>query len=58
MQPFGGELVNLIGREIENCVVLECGESNSIREDRWSFTSFTPYFFIWLVEISKDNGMT
>jgi hypothetical protein len=58
MQPYGGEFVHLIGRKIGDRIVNESIGSANHRRARWSFTSITPDSFLWLGEVSADDGVT
>jgi hypothetical protein len=56
MQPASGEFVNLIGRYVGDRIVAETVDSDPPR--RWSFTDITPESFVWLGEVSHDQGKT
>ena len=56
MQPASGEFVNLIGRSVGDRIVGESVASDLPR--RWSFNDITPDSFVWLGEVSHDNGKT
>jgi hypothetical protein len=58
MQPYGGEFVNLIGRKVGERIVQEGSGSDHRRRERWSFTDITPDSFLWLGEVSLDDGLT
>lgn len=58
MQPYGGEFVHLIGRQVGDQIVQEGAGANPRRHARWSFTEITPDSFLWLGEVSFDDGAT
>jgi hypothetical protein len=58
MQPYGGEFVHLVGRQVGDRIVQEGGGSDANRRERWSFTEITPDTFLWLGEVSFDEGVT
>jgi hypothetical protein len=58
MQPEGGEFVHLLGRKIGDRIVQEGVGTDPRRRERWSFTDVTPETFVWLGEVSFDNGAT
>jgi hypothetical protein len=58
MQPYSGEFVHLVGRKVEDRIVQEGVGSDPRRRERWSFTDITPNAFLWLGEVSFDNGAT
>lgn len=58
MQPYGGEFVQLIGREIGDRIVQEGAGSDPSRRERWSFTDITRDSFVWFGEVSFDDGAT
>jgi hypothetical protein len=58
MQPYGGEYVHLIGRKLGDRIVQEGTGTDPQRRERWSFTEITPDSFVWLGEVSCDQGVT
>jgi len=58
MLPAGGEFVNLTGRKEGDRIVQEGVSSDPRRRERWSFTEITSDSFLWLGEVSFDNGAT
>jgi hypothetical protein len=58
MQPYGGEFVHLIGRKVGDRIVQEGVGPDEQRRERWSFTEITPVSFVWLGEVSFDEGVT
>lgn len=58
MQPSGGEFVHLTGRKVGDRIVQEGVGSDPRRRERWSFTEITSASFLWLGEVSFDNGAT
>jgi len=58
MQPYGGEFVHMVGRQVGDRVVQETIPAEGQRRERWSFTDITPDSFLWLGEVSTDNGAT
>ena len=59
MQPASGEYVYLLGRKVGDRIVGE--EVNSPVTDRrvrWSFRDITPDSFLWLGEVTSDDGVT
>ncbi len=58
MQPFGGEFVHLVGRKVGDRVVQEGAGSDPRRRERWSFTDIASGSFLWLGEVSFDDGTT
>lgn len=56
MQPYGGEFVHLIGRKVDDRIVLESIHPNSSTRLRWSFSEITPTSFLWRGEVSTDGG--
>ena len=58
VQPSGGEFVRLLGRKMGDAIVQEVVPSDAERRERWSFTDMTPGTFVWLDEVSLDNGAT
>jgi hypothetical protein len=58
MLPTGGEFVNLLGRRVGDRIVQEGTGSDTRRRERWSFTDITSTSFLWLGEVSFDNGIT
>lgn len=58
MQPHGGEFVHLLGRKVGDRIVQEGVGSDPVRRERWSFTDITPDSFLWLGEVSFDEGVT
>jgi hypothetical protein len=58
MQPYGGEFVHLLGRKVGDRIVQEGIAVDPARRERWSFVDITPVSFLWLGEVSFDNGMT
>lgn len=58
MQPYGGEFLHLLGRQIGDRIVQEGIDTVQNRRERWSFTEITPDTFVWLGETSSDNGAT
>lgn len=58
MQPYGGEFAHLLGRKMgERIVQLGIGKEAHQRL-RWTFTDITPNSFLWLGEVSNDEGAT
>ncbi len=58
MQPYGGEFVHLIGRQVGDRIVNEVIGADPSRRERWSFNEITPDSFLWLGEVSLDDGLT
>lgn len=58
MQPASGEFVHLLGRRVGDRIVQEGVGSDHRRRERWSFTNITPDSFLWLGEVSFDDGTT
>lgn len=58
MQPFGGEFAHMVGRRAEDRIVQEGTGVDPGRLYRWSFTDITPTSFLWLGEVSFDQGVT
>ena len=58
MQPASGEFVRLTGRKMGDRIVQEGVGSDPRRRERWSFTNITPTSFLWLGEVSFDEGAT
>ncbi len=58
MQPAGGEFVYLLGREVGSRIVQEGIGSDPRRRERWTFTEITSKSFLWLGEVSFDDGIT
>jgi hypothetical protein len=58
MQPYGGEFVHLLGRKKGDRIVQEGIGTNAHRRERWSFSDITPDSFLWLGEVSFDEGHT
>jgi hypothetical protein len=58
MQPYGGEFVNLMGRKMGDRIVNESIGPDTGRLLRWSFNDIKPDSFLWLGEVSTDNGVT
>lgn len=58
MQPYGGEFVSLLGRKVGDRIVQEGFGTDPLRRERWSFADITPGSFIWLGEVSFDDGVT
>lgn len=58
MQPSGGEFVHLVGRKVGDRIVQEGVGSDPRRRERWSFTEITSDSFLWLSEVSFDEGAT
>jgi len=58
MQPYGGEFVHLLGRKVGDRIVQEGVGSDHRRRERWSFTDITQDSFLWLGEVSFDDGVT
>ena len=58
MQPYGGEFVHLVGRQVGDQIVQEVVGSDPGRRERWSFTDIAPDTFAWLGEVSLDDGAT
>ncbi|MBN1319227.1 MAG: ribose 5-phosphate isomerase B [Thermoleophilia bacterium] len=57
MQPWGGEFVYLVGRAVGDRIVQEVEGPHPGRLERWSFTEITPRSFVWLGEVSSDDGL-
>ena len=58
MQPYGGEFVQLVGRQVEDQIVQDVVGSDKRRRERWVFTQITPDSFLWFGEVSFDDGAT
>ena len=58
MQPASGEFVHLIGRRDGDRIVQEGAGADPRRRERWSFTDITADMFLWLGEVSFDDGAT
>ncbi len=58
MQPYGGEFVHLVGRQVGDRIVQEGNGSDPRRRERWSFTEIEPDSFLWVGEVSFDGGAT
>ncbi len=58
MQPYGGEFVYLVGRQVGDRIVQEGAGPDSSRRERWSFAEITQSSFHWLGEVSFDGGLT
>jgi len=56
MQPYGGEYVHLIGRQVDDRIVQEEIAPGDERRERWSFIDITPDSFTWLGEVSLNGG--
>jgi hypothetical protein len=56
MQPSGGEFVHLIGRNAGDRIIQEGRGTDPNRRIRWSFNEVTASSFIWLGEVSSDDG--
>lgn len=56
MHPYSGEFVNLLGRKDGDRIVQEAVGPELRRRTRWSFTEITPRSFLWLGEVSFDDG--
>lgn len=58
MQPSSGEFVHLVGRKVGERIVAEGVGSDPRRRERWTFTDVTQHSFLWLGEVSFDEGVT
>jgi hypothetical protein len=58
MLPHGAEFVHLLGRDAGDRIVQEGMGSDRRRRERWSFTKITAQSFLWLGEVSLDDGLT
>jgi hypothetical protein len=58
MQPHGGEFVHLLGRDAGDRIVQEGMGSDRRRRERWTFSEITAQSFLWLGEVSLDDGLT
>jgi hypothetical protein len=58
MQPHGGEYVHLLGRKMGDRIVNQGYSADHERLARWSFSNIIPDSFLWLGEVSFDNGAT
>lgn len=58
MQPYSGEFVHLLSREIGDRIVEEGIGSDYLRRECLSFTDITPDSFLCLAEVSSDHGAT
>jgi len=57
-QPSGAEFMYLQGREVGDRIVQEGVDPDSGRLLRWSFTELTADSFVWVGELSEDDGRT
>lgn len=55
MQSYGGEFVNLVGRQMDNRIVNEGVGSDSNRRQRWSFSEIKPHSFLCRGEVFRDE---
>jgi hypothetical protein len=58
MQPSSGEFATLVGRERDGDVVQESLPESGQPLRRWSFVDITADSFVWLGEVSADDGAT
>jgi len=58
MQPASGEFVYLLGRKVGDRIVGDEVGSDNGRRVRWSFKDITANSFLWLGEVSFDEGAT
>jgi hypothetical protein len=58
MQPSAGEFVHLIGRKVGDRIVQQTLASDQGRRERWIFADIAPRSFLWLGEVSLDDGAT
>ena len=58
MQPSSGEFAYMVGRKIGDRIVQEGAGPEPGRLNRWSFADITPNAFLWLGEVSFDQGIT
>jgi hypothetical protein len=58
MQPYGSEFVHLMGRKVGDRIVQQSIGTTLNRLERWSFSDIQPDSFLWLGEVSSDNGET
>lgn len=58
MQPSSGEFAHLLGRQVGDRIVQEVLGAGPHQRDRWSFTEITSESFVWLDEVSFDDGVT
>jgi hypothetical protein len=56
MQPYGGEFTHMLGRKMGEAIVQEGDGKEPHQHLRWTFTDITPHSFLWLGEISNDDG--
>jgi hypothetical protein len=57
-QPSGAEFTYLLGRELGDRIVQEGVDPESGRRLRWSFTELASDSFLWVGEVSEDEGAT
>ena len=57
-QPAGGEFAYLRGRRVDGDIVQEGVDPTTGRHLRWSFTDITDDSFLWIGEVSADEGRT
>lgn len=50
--------MHLVGRPVEDRIVQEGRGVDPSRLDRWSFIEIAPKSFVWLGEVSLDDGRT
>ena len=55
---YGQFFVQLLGRQVGDRIVQEGVGSDHRRRVRWTFTDITSNSFLWLGEVSLDNGVT
>lgn len=58
MQPAGGEFVDLVGWQDGERIMQYGSGQDPRRSERWSFNEITPNSFLWLGEVSFDQGET
>jgi hypothetical protein len=58
MQPSSGEFAHLLGRKVGDGIVQELLGLDPPRRERWSFTAITSESFVWLDEVSLNDGVT
>lgn len=58
MMPASGEFIHLLGRKIADRIEQEGLDKDYLRRIRWSFTNITADSFLWLGEVSLDQGAT
>ncbi len=58
MTSYDGEFVHLTGKKVGDSIVQEGQGSDLTRRERWTFRDMTADSFLWLGEVSLDDGKT